>query len=88
MSPNLQEPIFKESPAKTSLDEKRAEIERYKKQGINQRAIAKLVGVSRPTLRSWLFRLPNRYSAERSLPFIHNHSYRTFHIKQKEDHAA
>lgn len=38
------------------LDEKRTEIERYQKLGINQSAIAKLVGVSRPTLRSWLGR--------------------------------
>lgn len=38
------------------LDEKRAEIERYQKLGINQTAIAKLVGVSRPTLRTWLVR--------------------------------
>ena len=38
------------------LDEKRSEIERYRKLGINQTAIAKLVGVSRPTLRSWLDR--------------------------------
>ena len=38
------------------LDEKRTEIERYQKLGINQTAIAKLVGVSRPTLRSWLGR--------------------------------
>ena len=40
------------------LDEKRSEIERYQKMGINQTAIAKLVGVSRPTLRSWLVRNP------------------------------
>lgn len=38
------------------LDEKRSEIERYQKLGINQTAIAKLVGVSRPTLRTWLSR--------------------------------
>lgn len=38
------------------LDEKRVEIERYRKLGINQTAIAKLVGVSRPTLRLWLGR--------------------------------
>lgn len=38
------------------LDEKRTEIERYQKLGINQTAIAKLVGVSRPTLRAWLGR--------------------------------
>lgn len=38
------------------LDEKRMEIERYQKLGINKTAIAKLVGVSRPTLRSWLGR--------------------------------
>lgn len=38
------------------LDEKRLEIERYLKLGINQTAIAKLVGVSRPTLRAWLGR--------------------------------
>ena len=38
------------------LDEKRPEIERYQKLGINQTAIAKLVGVSRPTLRIWLGR--------------------------------
>ena len=38
------------------LDEKRPEIERYQKLGINQTAIAKLVGVSRPTLRTWLGR--------------------------------
>lgn len=38
------------------LDAKRAEIERYRKLGINQTAIAKLVGVSRPTLRIWLAR--------------------------------
>lgn len=38
------------------LDEKRSEIERYQKLGINQTAIAKLVGVSRPTLRIWLGR--------------------------------
>lgn len=38
------------------LDEKRIEIERYQKLGINQTAIAKLVGVSRPTLRAWLGR--------------------------------
>ena len=38
------------------LDEKRPEIERYQKLGINSTAIAKLVGVSRPTLRNWLGR--------------------------------
>lgn len=38
------------------LDEKRSEIERYQKMGINQTAIAKLVGVSRPTLRTWVIR--------------------------------
>lgn len=38
------------------LDEKRSEIERYRKLGINNTAIAKLVGVSRPTLRDWLAR--------------------------------
>ncbi len=38
------------------LDEKSTEIERYRKLGINQTAIAKLVGVSRPTLRLWLGR--------------------------------
>ena len=38
------------------LDEKRVEIERYRKLGINSTAIAKLVGVSRPTLRVWLER--------------------------------
>lgn len=38
------------------LDEKRSEIERYQKMGINQTAIAKLVGVSRPTLRTWMIR--------------------------------
>lgn len=38
------------------LDEKRFEIERYQKMGINQTAIAKLVGVSRPTLRTWVIR--------------------------------
>jgi len=43
--------------AKTyKLDEKRSEIERYMKLGINGSAIAKLVGVSRPTLRTWLNR--------------------------------
>lgn len=40
------------------LDEKRSEIERYLKLGINGSAIAKLVGVSRPTLRAWLNRGP------------------------------
>jgi len=40
------------------LDERRTEIERYQKLGINQTAIAKLVGVSRPTLRIWLGRQP------------------------------
>jgi len=43
------------------LDEKRSEIERYQKMGINQTAIAKLVGVSRPTLRTWVIR--NQLSA-------------------------
>jgi len=38
------------------LDAKRAEIERYQKLGINHTAIAKLIGVSRPTLRIWLGR--------------------------------
>lgn len=38
------------------LDEKRSELERYQKLGINQTAIAKLVGVSRPTLRAWMIR--------------------------------
>ena len=38
------------------LDCRHAEIERYQKMGINQTAIAKLVDVSRPTLRSWLVR--------------------------------
>ena len=38
------------------LDDRRSEIERYLKLGINQTAIAKLVGVSRLTLRSWLVR--------------------------------
>ncbi|MFA5241279.1 MAG: recombinase family protein [Sulfuricella sp.] len=38
------------------LDVKRVEIERYLKLGINGTAIAKLVGVSRPTLRAWLGR--------------------------------
>ena len=38
------------------LDSKRGEIERYLKLGINGTAIAKLVGVSRPTLRTWLGR--------------------------------
>ena len=38
------------------LDEKRSEIERYLKLKINSTAIAKLVGVSRPTLRTWLSR--------------------------------
>lgn len=38
------------------LDEKRSEIERYQKMGINQTAISKLVGVSRPTLRTWVIR--------------------------------
>ena len=36
------------------LDSKRGEIERYLKLGINGTAIAKLIGVSRPTLRNWL----------------------------------
>ena len=40
------------------LDGKRAEIDRYLKMGINSTAIAKLVGVSRPTLRIWLGRNP------------------------------
>lgn len=38
------------------LDDKRAEIERYLRLGINNTSIAKLVGVSRPTLRNWLSR--------------------------------
>ena len=38
------------------LDDKYSEIERYRKLGINSSAIAKLVGVSRPTLRLWLER--------------------------------
>lgn len=38
------------------LDEKRSEIVRYQKLGINQTAIAKLLGVSRPTLRAWVAR--------------------------------
>lgn len=38
------------------LDDKRGEIERYLKLGINGTAIAKLVGVNCPTLRSWLGR--------------------------------
>ena len=38
------------------LDSKRSEIERYLKLGINGTAIAKLIGVSRPTLRNWLSR--------------------------------
>lgn len=38
------------------LDASRAEIERYLKLRINRTAIAKLVGVSRPTLSSWLGR--------------------------------
>ncbi len=38
------------------LDDRRAEIERYLKMRINSTAIAKLVGVSRPTLRNWLAR--------------------------------
>lgn len=38
------------------LDQKRSEIDRYRKLGINMTAISKLVGVSRPTLRSWLGR--------------------------------
>ena len=38
------------------LDEKKTEIERYQRLGINRTAIAKLVGVSRPTLRKWLCR--------------------------------
>lgn len=36
------------------LDAKRIDIERYLKLGINGTAIAKLIGVSRPTLRNWL----------------------------------
>lgn len=40
------------------LDEKQSEIERYRKLGINSTAIAKLVNVSRPTLRAWLLRNP------------------------------
>lgn len=36
------------------LDAKRIEIERYLRLGINGTAIAKLIGVSRPTLRNWL----------------------------------
>ena len=42
------------------LDSKRGEIERYLKLGINGPAIAKLIGVSRPTLRNWL--LKNNHS--------------------------
>lgn len=42
------------------LDSRRGEIERYLKLGINGTAIAKLTGVSRPTLRNWL--LKNRPS--------------------------
>lgn len=38
------------------LDSCRAEIERYQRLGINRTAIAKLLGVSRPTLREWLSR--------------------------------
>lgn len=38
------------------LDQKRSEVERYQKLGINMTAISKLVGVSRPTLRAWLGR--------------------------------
>lgn len=38
------------------LDHKRSEIERYLRLGINGSAIAKLIGVSRPTLRNWLSR--------------------------------
>lgn len=38
------------------LDERRTEIERYLKMGINRTSIAKLVGASRPTLNSWLVR--------------------------------
>lgn len=38
------------------LDEQKSEIERYRKLGINSTSIAKLVGVSRPTLRAWLAR--------------------------------
>ena len=44
------------------LDEKRTEIERYRKLGINQTAIAKLVGVARPPLRLWLG--PNQIAAQ------------------------
>ena len=36
------------------LDSKRGEIERYLRLGLNGTAIAKLIGVSRPTLRNWL----------------------------------
>lgn len=49
---------------KYKLDVKRVEIERYLKLGINSTAIAKLVGVSRPTLRAWLVR--NRQEADLS----------------------
>jgi DNA invertase Pin-like site-specific DNA recombinase len=38
------------------LDGNKAEIERYLNLGINRATIAKLVGVSRPTLRIWLAR--------------------------------
>lgn len=41
------------------LDEKRIEIKRYLKLGINSTAIAKLLSVSRPTLRAWLQRNPS-----------------------------
>lgn len=40
------------------LDSKRGEIERYLKLGINRTAIAKLISVSRPTLRNWLSKNP------------------------------
>jgi DNA invertase Pin-like site-specific DNA recombinase len=38
------------------LDEKQQEIVRYLKLGLNKTAIAKLAGVSRPTLQAWLSR--------------------------------
>jgi DNA invertase Pin-like site-specific DNA recombinase len=38
----------------SKLDEKREEIERYLRLGINKTAIAKLVGCSRSTLLNWL----------------------------------
>lgn len=38
------------------LDERRAEIHRYLALGLNRTAIAKLTGVSRPTLQAWLKR--------------------------------